>query len=88
MKASELLYVFALVASALLATATNQCGGAVDAPPLEATTADASPDAAPIAPSCYAAADPFRAYACGSSGVTCACPDCYVADAGAGTCKP
>ncbi len=33
MKASELLYVFALVACALLATATNQCGGSVDEPP-------------------------------------------------------
>ena len=46
----------------------------------------ASPDAGISV--CYAPSDPFRAFPCDADGVTCACPDCYVADAGEGTCKP
>jgi hypothetical protein len=85
MKASELFYVFTLIVLAIFFT--EQCGGAVDVPPLE--QADAAPDAsAVVAESCYAPADPFRAYACDAPGVSCACPDCYVADAGVGTCTP
>jgi hypothetical protein len=45
MKFQEVCYVFALVACALLATAETQCGGAVDASPLE--VGDASEDVRP-----------------------------------------
>lgn len=76
----DLLFVLVLLfAASLLA----HCGGAVDAPaPLDAD-ADAAPPAV-----CYTPADPFRAFPCDAEGVTCGCPDCYVADAGEGTCKP
>jgi hypothetical protein len=91
MKAQELLYVLALVACALLATATNQCGGDVGSPPLEADAPDASPDAAPASRVCYAPSTPLRAYACGTEADCTTCPaSCtpFVVDAGAGECRP
>ena len=73
----DLLFVAVLfVAASLLA----HCGGSVDAPP----SVDGASPAMRCEPIVSNGAAPF----CTADGVTCSCPDCYVADAGEGTCKP
>lgn len=99
MKLQELLYVFALIAIAIL---TQQCGGDMGSPPPAPDASDAAADALDCSPTrllvlpgceapplhCYAAGDPFKAFVCGAEGVSCACPTCFVVDAGEGTCEP
>jgi hypothetical protein len=87
MKLDEVLYVLALVACALLATATNQCSG--DVGQIPGTEAAADDAAAPSFRVCYVPATPLRAYACGAEADCSNCPtSCTAGDAGEGECKP